>query len=105
MKHCYFEVLVDHKTIEDVTKCKEELATNGLTTLLLKLHDYNFHLKHQQDKKLSVSGTLSRLPIEANQGSHKVITLHFLQYLNTCIYHNYKHLVENVYKHKAKQQA
>ena len=41
----YFEVLVDHKTIEYMIKSKTETPTTRLKTLLLKLSEYIIDLK------------------------------------------------------------
>ena len=52
-----------------------------------------------------VSHALSRLHTEV-EDLHDVIPLTFLQHLSTAhIYHNYRHLVHSLYKHKAKQQV
>ena len=40
----YFEVLVDHKTIEYMIKSKTESPTTRLKTLLLKLSEYTIDL-------------------------------------------------------------
>ena len=44
----YFEVLVDHKAIEYMIKCKTESPTTRLKTLLLKLSEYTIDLKYQK---------------------------------------------------------
>ena len=42
----YFEVLVDHKSIEYMIKSKTETPTTRLKTLLLKLSEYTIDLKY-----------------------------------------------------------
>ena len=44
----YFEVLVDHKVIEDMIESKTESPTTRLKTLLLKLNEYTIELKYQK---------------------------------------------------------
>ena len=44
----YFEVLVDHKTIEYMVKSKTETPTTRLKTLLLNLSEYTIDLKYQK---------------------------------------------------------
>ena len=55
----YFEVLVDHKTIEYMIKSKTESPTTRLKTLLFKLSEYTMELKYQKGSKMHKSDTLS----------------------------------------------
>ena len=57
----YFEVLVDHKTIEYMVKSKTETLTTRLKTLLLKHSDYTMDLKYQKSSEMHTSNALSRL--------------------------------------------
>ena len=47
LKHQYFKVSVDSKTIENLQKDKDEQSTSSLIALLLKLHKHTFELKYQ----------------------------------------------------------
>ena len=58
---CYFEVLVDHKVIEYMTKSKTEIPNSRLKTLLLKLSEYTIDLKYQKGSEMYTSDALSRL--------------------------------------------
>ena len=100
----YFEVLVDHKTIEYMIKSKTESPTTRLKTLLLKLSEYMIDLKYQKGSKMHTSNVLSRLQNIADMPDKKdVIPLNFLQHLTpNYIEHAYSHLVENLYVHKTK---
>ena len=99
-----FEVLVDHKAIEYMIKCKTESPTTRLKTLLLKLSEYTIDLKYQKGSEMHTSNTLSRLQNIADMPDNKdVIPLNFLQHLTpNYIEHAYSHLVENLYVHKTK---
>ena len=55
----YFELLVDHKTIEYVVKSKSESPTTRLKTLLLKLSEYTIELKYQKGSEMHTSDALS----------------------------------------------
>ena len=55
----YFEVLVDHKAIKYMIKCKTESPTTRLKTLLLKLSEYTIELKYQKGSKMHTSDALS----------------------------------------------
>ena len=57
----YFEVLVNHKAIEYMIKCKTESPTTRLKTLLLKLSEYTIDLKYQKGSEMHPSDALSRL--------------------------------------------
>ena len=100
----YFEVLVDHKAIEYMTKSKTESPTTRLETLLLKLSEYTIDLKYQNGSEMHTSDTLSRLQNIADMPNNKeVIPLNFLQHLApNYIEHTYSHLVENFYVHNTK---
>ena len=77
----YFEVLVDHKTIEYVVKSKTESPTTRLKTLLLKLSEYTTDLKYQKASKMYTRDTLSRLQNLTDTADNKdVIRLNFLQH-------------------------
>ena len=93
----YFEVLVDHKVIENMIKSKTESPTTRLKTLLLKLSEYTIDLKYQKDSEMHTSDALSRLQNIAD------MPLNFLQHFTSnYIEHAYSHLVENLYVHKTK---
>ena len=100
----YFEVLVDHKTIEYMIKSKTESLTTGLKTLLLKLSEYTIDLKYQKGSEMHTSDALSRLQNITDTPDNKdVIPLNFLQHFTSnFIEHAYSHLVENLYVHKTK---
>ena len=100
----YFEVLVNHKTIEYMIKSKTESPTTRLKTLLLKLSEYTIDLKYQKGSEMHTSDALSRLQNIADTPDNKdVIPLNLLQHLTlNYIEHGYSHLVENLYVHKTK---
>ena len=92
----YFEVLVNHKAIEYMTKSKTESATTRLKTLLLKLSEYTIYLKYQKGSEMHTSDALSRLQNITDTPDNKdVIPLIFLQH-STSNYTEqaYSHLVE-----------
>ena len=102
LKHRYFEVLVDHKAIEHLKKGRTEPPTNRLTTLLLKLRDYQIDLKYQVGSQMHTSDALSRL-FNANDSKDldDVIPLNFLIHLSDKhIIHAYQHLATNIFAHK-----
>ena len=101
----YFEVLVDHKTIEYMIKSKSESPTTRLKTLLLKISEYTIDLKYQKGSEMHTSGTLSRLQNIVDTPDNKdVIPLNFLQHFApNYIEHTYSHLVESLYAHKTKK--
>ena len=93
----YFEVIVDHKVIENMIKSKTESPTTRLKTLLLKLSEYTIDLKYQKDSEMHTSDALSRLQNIAD------MPLNFLQHFTpNYIEHAYSHLVENLYVYKTK---
>ena len=100
----YFEVLVDYKAIEYMTKSKTESPTMRLKALLLKLSEYTIDLKYQKGSEMHTSDTLSQLQNIADTPDNKdVISLNFLQHLApNYIEHTYSHLVDNFYIHKTK---
>ena len=51
----YFEVLIDHKTIEYMVKSKIETPIIRLQTLLLKLSEYTIDLKYQKGSEMHTS--------------------------------------------------
>ena len=55
----YFEVLVDHKSIEYMVKSKMESPTTRLKTLLPKLSEYTIELKYQKRSEMHTSDPLS----------------------------------------------
>ena len=69
LNHNYFEVIVDHKAIDYLTKSKHEPTSTRLISLLEKLRKYTFDLKYMEGSKLKVSDTLSRLYSEEK---HKI---------------------------------
>ena len=93
----YFEVLVDHKAIEYMIKCKTESPTTRLKTLLLKLSEYTIDLKYQKGSEMHTSDVLSRLQNITDTPENKdVIPLNFLQHFTpNYIEHAYSHLFEN----------
>ena len=100
----YFEVLVDYKAIEYMTKSKTESPTTRLKTLLLKLSEYTIELKYQKGSEMHTSNTLSRLHNFTDTPDQKgIIPLNFLQHFTPhYIEHSYSHLVTNLYAHKTK---
>ena len=94
----YFEVLVDHKTIEYMIKSKTETPTTRLKTLLLKLSEYTIYLKYQKGLEMHTSDTLSRLHCSKDTPDSKdVIPLNFLQHLTpNYIEHSYSHWTDNL---------
>ena len=100
----HFEVLVDHKVIEYMIKCKTESPTTRLKTLLLKHSEYTIELKYQKGSEMHTSNALSRLHNFTDTPDEKdVIPLNFLQHFTpNYIEHSYSHLVENLYAHKTK---
>ena len=96
----YFEVLVDHKTIEYMIKSKTESPMTRLKTLLLKLSEYTKDLKYQKGSEMHTSNALSRLHNFTDTPDQKdVIPLNLNPHY---IEHSYSHLVENLYPHKTK---
>ena len=67
----YFEVLVDHKTIEYMIKSKTESSTLRLKTLLSKLSEYTIELKYQKGSEMHTSDALSRLQNIADTPDNK----------------------------------
>ena len=100
----YFEVLVDHKTIEYMVQSKTEMPTTRLKTLLLKLSKYTIDLKYQKGSEMHTSNTLSRLHNLMDTPDNKdVIPLKFLQHFTpNYIQDSYLHWVGNLYVHKTK---
>ena len=100
----YFEVLMDHKSIEYVVKSKTETLTTRLKTLLLKLSEYTIDLKYQKGSEMYTSDALSRLHNLTDTLDNKdVIPLNFIQHLTpNYTEHAYLHSVENLHVHKTK---
>ena len=83
----YFEVLVDHKTIEYMVKSKTETPTTRLKTLLLKLSEYTIDLKYQNGSEMHTSDALSRLHNLTDTPDNKdVIPLNFLLQITLSMY-------------------
>ena len=78
LRNNYFEVIVDHKAIDYLTKSKHQPATTRLANLLFRLFEYTFDLKYLEGNKLKVSDALSRLYIEEKHKVNDVIPLNFL---------------------------
>ena len=89
----YFEVLIDHNTIEYMIKSKNESPTSRLKTLLFKLSEYTIDLKYQKGSEMHRSDALSRLQNIADMPDNKdVIPLNFLQHFTlNYIKHAYSH--------------
>ena len=89
----YFEVLVDHKAIEDMIK-----------TLLLKLSEFTIDLKYQKGSEMHTSDALSRLHNLTDTPNNKdVIPLNLPQHFTpNYIEYAYSHWVENLCTHKTK---
>ena len=104
LRNRYFEVLVDHKTIEYMIKSKTESPMMRLKTLLLKLSEYTIDLKYQKGSEMHTSDTLSRLyNFMDTPDQNDIIPLNFLQHFTPhYIEHSYSHLVEDLYAHKTK---
>ena len=100
----YFEVLVDHKAIENMVKSKTETPTTRLKTLSLKLSEYTIDLRYQKGSEMHTSDALSRLHNLTDTPDNKdVIPLNFLQHLTpNYIDYSYSHWVDNLYVHKTK---
>ena len=98
----YFEVLVDHKSIEYVVKSKSESPTTRLKTVLLKLSEYTIEMKYQKGSEMHTRDALIRLHNFTDTPDNKdVIPLNFLQHITpNYIEHSYSHFVENLYIHK-----
>ena len=105
LRNRYFEVLVDHKAIEYMIKCKTESPTTRLKTLLLKLSEYTIELKYQKGSEMHTSDALSQLHNFTDTPDNKdVIPINFLQHITpNYIEHSYSHFVENLYIHKTKK--
>ena len=74
----YFEVLVDHKAIKYMVKCKTEVPTTRLKALLLKLSEYTIDLKYQKGSEMHTNDALSRLHNLTDTPDNKdVISLNF----------------------------
>ena len=97
----YFEVIVDHKAIDYLTKSKHEPSTTRLNNLLEKLQKYTFDLKYMEGSKLKVSDALSRLYSEEKHKISDVIPLNFLlHFLNYKINKECEQLAVKLYTHK-----
>ena len=102
LRHNYFEVIVDHKAIDYLTKSKHQPTTTRLANLLLKLADYTFDLKYLEGNKLKVSDALSRLYIEEKHKINDVIPLNFLvHYADRQLFLDYYNAKKEIghYKH------
>ena len=81
LRNRYFEVLVDHKSIEYMIKSKTESPMTRLKTLLLKLSEYTIDLKYQKGLEMHTTNALSRLHNFTDTPDQKdVIPLNFLQH-------------------------
>ena len=88
----YFEVLVNHKTIEYIIKSKTESPTTRPKTLLSKLSEYTIDLKYQKGSEMHTSDALSRLQNIADTPDNKdVIPLNFYNTLYQIILSIYIH--------------
>ena len=102
LRHNYFEVIVDHKAIDYLTKSKHQPTTTRLANLLLKLADYTFDLKYLEGNKLKVSDALSHLYIEEKHKINDVIPLNFLvHYADRQLFLDYYNAKKEIghYKH------
>ena len=98
----YFEVIIDHKTIEYLKRAKYQPTTRRLGSLLLKLQDYVFDIKYLEGAKLKVSDTLSQLYIEEKHKITDVIPLNFLLHTAEPFIHlQYVDSANELYAHKA----
>ena len=61
LKDRHFEVIVDHKAIENIIKAHTKPTTARMTRLLLKLTPYSFDVFYRQGKTMCISDALSRL--------------------------------------------
>ena len=100
----YFEVLVNHKVIENMIKSKTESPTTRLKKTLLKLSEYTIELKYQKGSDMHTSDVLSRLHNSTDTPDNKdVIPLNFLQHTTPhYIEHSYSHFTKDLYIHKIK---
>ncbi|MCG8625369.1 MAG: RNA-directed DNA polymerase, partial [Proteobacteria bacterium] len=106
LRNNYFEIIVDHKAIDYLTKSRHQPTTTRLSLLLQKLADYTFDLKYLEGNKLKVSDALSRLYIEEKHKINDVIPLNFLLH---CSDHqlllNYIKARNSHYTHQKNQSA
>ena len=101
LNHNYFEVIVDHKAIDYLTKSKHEPTTTRLISLLDKLRKYTFDLKYMEGSKLKVSDALSRLYSEEKHKMSDVIPLNFLLHFTDYKYNKEcEQLAVKLYAHK-----
>ena len=97
----YFEVIVDHKAIDYLTKSKHEPTTTRLNTLLEKLRKYTFDLKYMEGSKLKVSDALSRLYVEEKHKISDVIPLNFLlHFTDYQVHKECEQMAVKLYAHK-----
>ena len=97
----YFEVIVDHKAINYLTKSKHEPTSTRLITLLDRLKKYTFDLKYMEGNKLKVSDALSRLYSEEKHKISDIIPLNFLlHFTDHKINTECDQLVVKLYTHK-----
>jgi hypothetical protein len=80
----HFEVLVDHKAIENIKNSKKEPPTKRIQRLLQHMAGYSFDLKYKPGKDMLVSDALSRLKITDPQSTLDVIPLSFLAHTLMC---------------------
>ena len=99
LRNRYFEVLVDHKAIEYMIKCKTESPTTRLKTLLLKLSEYMIELKYQKGSEMHTSNALSQLHNFTDTPDNKdVIPINFLQHITpNYIEHSYSLILWKIF--------
>ena len=104
LRNNYFEVIVDHKAIDYLTKSKHQPATTRLANLLFRLFEYTFNLKYLEGNKLKRSDTLSCLYIEEKHKVSDVIPLNFLiHFTDYQIHRDYNETVLDNYAHNRKK--
>ena len=75
LKGCEFDAYVDHSSIVQILKSKEEPCTTRLQKLILKLSEYAFKIGYKKGTELVLADFLSRAPCDNHSEIDRVIPI------------------------------
>ena len=75
LKGCEFDAFVDHSSIVQIMKSKEEPCTKRLQKLILKLSEYAFKIGYKKGSELVLADFLSRAPRSDDDEIDRVIPM------------------------------
>ncbi|XP_072179729.1 LOW QUALITY PROTEIN: uncharacterized protein [Diadema setosum] len=77
LRGCEFNAFVDHSSIVQILKSKDEPSTTRLQKLILKLSEYSFKIAYKKGTELVLADFLSRIPSDKHAEIDHVVPISF----------------------------